>query len=87
MIQSEESLKDMLLKARPIGHDSIVSFTKLRHEVYIELAQIEQVSGVKVGFCCCKTGDLRSSITVNLLNFGYLYEPIFKIRRRDKVHI
>ena len=48
MIQSEESLKDILLKARPIGHDSIVSFSKLRHEVYIELAQIEQVSGVKV---------------------------------------
>ena len=41
-------LQTELTKARPITHKSIVSFRQLRQDVYDELAQVEQMSGVKV---------------------------------------
>ena len=47
-IRCETPLTDLLRKARPIGHDSIVTFPNLRQEVYSELAQLDQVTGVKV---------------------------------------
>ena len=47
-LKSKASLESVLQKTRPIGHGSIVTFNNMRHEVFMELAQIEQVAGVKV---------------------------------------
>ena len=47
-LQQKLSLKKILASALPVIHDSIVSFHKLREDIYSELAQLEQVAGIKV---------------------------------------
>lgn len=47
-LQQKQSLKKILASALPVVHDSIVSFQKLRDDIFSELAQLEQVAGIKV---------------------------------------
>ena len=47
--QEERDLGPMLAAAKPVVHKWIISFSTLRQEVYDELAQAEQVAGIKVG--------------------------------------
>lgn len=46
-LQQKQSLKKILATALPVVHDSIVSFQKLRDDIFSELAQLEQVAGIK----------------------------------------
>lgn len=46
-LHQKQSLKKILSTALPVVHNSIVSFQKLRDDIYSELAQLEQVAGVK----------------------------------------
>lgn len=46
-LQRKLSLRSILKTAKPVQHKSIVSFRNLRKDVYAQLAESEQVAGVK----------------------------------------
>lgn len=57
-------LREVLDKAKPIMHKSIVSFSHLRQEIFSELLHAEQVAGVKV-----KTKFFLLQINLDYLTF------------------
>lgn len=48
-MQKNLKISQILKTAKPVQHKSIVNFRHLRQDVYSQLAEAEQVAGIKVG--------------------------------------
>jgi len=47
-MQKKLNISQILAAAKPVQHKSIVNFRLLRQDVYSQLAEAEQVAGIKV---------------------------------------